>query len=146
MRKGNEQHESHFPSPWEYFNVPLEDVPKLLELYTKIYLDGPNPALPRTIQNAMHDENLLQPQHNPQFRPLFTPRAMEAAKFAVIADHIGQRYQRFHPEFKMRPMPPEVMTYLRPPYCQMTDFSYDAQKKFRDELPDKQKQEVYLDE
>lgn len=146
MRKGIEQSESSFPSPWVYFDVPLEDVEDLLHLYNKIYLSGPSPALPRVIQQAMHDEDFLNPQANPQFRPLFTPEAMEAAKFAVIADHIGQRYQRFHPEFKMRPMPPEVMIYLRPPYSQMTDFSYDAQKKFRDGLPDKQKREVFLDE
>ncbi len=146
MRKGIEQPESYFPSPWVYFGVPLEAVEELLELYTKIYLHGPSPLLPKVIQQAMHDEDLLQPQYNLQFRSLFTPKAVEAAKFAVIADHIGQRYQRFHPEFKMRPMPPEVMVYLRPPYNQMTDFSYDAQKKFRDGLPDKQKREVILDE
>lgn len=146
MRKANNSTESYFPSPWVYFNVPLEAVEELMALYVKVYLNGPNPTLSRVIQNAMHNEDLLQPQFNPQFRSLFGPKAMEAVKFAIIADHIGQKYQRFHPEFKMRPMPKEVMIYLRPPFCQMTDFSYDGQKRFRDSLPDKQKHEVILDE
>lgn len=144
MRKGIEPPKSYFPSPWLYFNVPLEDVEGLLALYVELYLNLANPTLPRAIQQVMHPEHLARQL---QYRYLFTPEAHEAAKFFVIADHIGQKYQRYHPEFKMVPMPPRVLKHLKSPYNGMTDMGYDDQKKYRDALPNEQlKKEVYLDE
>lgn len=142
--KPREQAESCFPSPWEYFKVPIEAVEGLLHLYLQLYLNPANPTFPHAIQQVMYPEHYSR---KPALRHLFTPEAHEAAKFFVIADHIAQKYERYHPEFKMRPMPSDVLKYLRPPYNGLVNMGYDDQKKYRDTLPNEQlKKEVYLDE
>jgi len=146
VRKGLKQPESYFPSPWVYFNVPWDDIPELLDLYRRTYLNPVRPTWQDSMGQVMHSERLLNPVQNVHCRELFTPKAMEAVKFAVIADFIGMKYERFHPTFKMPPMSEEVLVYLRPPFNQMKDWGYDDQKKFRDTLPDRLKREVYLDD
>lgn len=135
--------ESYFPSPWEYFNVPIEYVEGLLHLYVQLYLNPVKPTLPGAIQQVMYPEYYSR---KPAFRHLFTPEAHEAAKFFVIADFIAQKHERFHSEFKMRSMPAGVLKYVRPPFNGIVHMGYDDQKKYRDTLPDNMKKEVYLDE
>ena len=144
MRQGIEPPQSYFPSPWMYFNVPYEDIEELLRVYVELYLSPSNPTITGAIQQVMYPEHYTRQK---KFRYLFTPEAHEAAKFFVISDHIGQKYQRYHPEFKMAPMPPEVLKFLRPPYNGMVNMGYDDQKKYRETLPNEQlKKDVYLDE
>lgn len=135
--------ESYFPSPWIYFQVPEVDVEGLLNLYVQLYLNPANPTFPACIQHVMYPEHYTRSK---ALRHFFTPEAHEAAKFFVIADFIAQKYERFSAEFKMCPMPPDVLKYLRPPYSGMVHMGYDDQKKYRDTLPDNLKKEVFLDE
>jgi len=135
--------EPYFSSPWEYYNVPLKDVEKLLQLYMSVYLAPANPTLPKALQQIMYPDAWIQA--NPQFREMATPKAHEAAVWFVVADFIGMKYQRTHPTFEMKAAPDDVLRYLRPPYNKMRLLGYDDQVKFRETLPDNLKREVFID-
>ena len=144
MRQGIRFNESKFPSPWEYFEVPPADAEELLGLYVNLYLKPSNPTLPQALQRVLYPDEWVR--SNPQYMMMASPEAHEAAKFFIIADFIGMKYERFHPTFVMKPVPDEVLMYLKPPYNKMKLLGYEDQKRFRAALPDAQKCEVFIDE
>lgn len=82
------------------------------------------------------------------FGYLLYPGAGEAATnagyFALVVDVVAQNYQPSHPEYKIPPMPAEVLRYLTPPYCYAKDWNLKAQKDFKDQLPIHLKGRVYI--
>lgn len=132
-----------FQDPWTYFGVPEEDMRDLFQLYATLYLNPAKPTLPGAMQQIMYPDDFIQV--NMQFRDMASPKAHEAAKWFVIADFIGMKYERFHPTFTMREVPGDVLQYLRPPFNGMKLLGYEDQKQFHRSLPDKQKREVFID-
>ena len=82
------------------------------------------------------------------FRYLLRPGAGEAATnagyFAMVVDVVAQCYQPSHPEFRIPPMPDEVLQHLAEPYCYAKDWNLKAQKGFKDQLPTHLKGRVYI--
>jgi hypothetical protein len=135
MRQGLKGNSDPFPSPWEYFEIPK---------YLNAYLRPTNPTLPLALEKVLYPDAWIQA--NMQYRHLASAEAHAAAKFFVIADFIGMKYERFHPTFIMKPVPDAVLRYLKPPFNQMKRLGYEDQKQFRAGLPDELKREVYIDE
>ena len=135
--------EMYFPNPWEYLEVPKEDMRDLIQLYTHTYLENIE-TLPKALGKLTYDpdsvigrtyRNASQGQE-----------AMQAAMFFLVCDFVAMKYARFHPTFEMKPIPQDVLNYLTPPYNQMTSLDIEDQRRFRASLPPEQQEAVYIDE
>lgn len=128
-------------SPWDYFSVPMEDRKDLSQLWFELYIKKPT-VLTNGMQQVMYPPEQLGLSH----KELQGADASKAAMWFVVADFIGCKYARYHPTFTMKDMPVEILRYLRPPYCNMANLSYDEQKRFKATLPKAQQELIYLDE
>ena len=136
------EYASPFPNPWAYLGIPQEDVNDLVQLYKYRYLDNTD-TLPKALEKLMYPpESLIAKQY-----PISQSQdASQAALFFLICDFIAMFYARNHPNFKMKPIPQEVLNYLRPPFNQMTSLEIEDQRRFRASLPPEQRREVYIDD
>ena len=138
----NPTYESPFPNPWEYLGVPKEDMHDLIQLYIHTYLTSPD-TLPKALEQLTYPPESLIAQQYPVSQ---SQDAMQAALFFLICDFVAMKYARIHPTFSMKPIPQEVLNYLRPPYNQMTSLDIEDQRRFRASLPPEQQEAVYIDD
>lgn len=128
-------------NPWEYYDVPRQDIPELLNLWHELYIKNPVVLTRAMAQVVYKPEDLGR-----GYRELQGSKSSQAALFFVLADFIGMKYARFHPTFKMKDTPVEVLQYLRPPYRGMQNLSYDEQKRFKATLPKQLQEMIFIDE
>ena len=128
-------------TPWDYFAVPIEDRRDLMQLWYELYLKNPV-VLTRGMQQVMYTPEEL----GLRYKELQGADASKAALWFLVADFIGMKYARYHPKFRMKDMPVEVLMYLRPPYRDMKNLAYDEQKRFKATLPKELQELIYLDE
>jgi len=133
----------YFPNPWEYLDVPKEDMRDLIQLYKYTYLENLD-TLPKALEALTYaPESAMGRMYRNATQG---QEAMQAAMFFLVADFVAMKYARFHPTFKMKPIPPEVLRYLKPPFNQMTSLDIEDQRRFRASLPPEQQKAVYIDE
>jgi hypothetical protein len=133
----------YFPNPWEYLDVPREDINDLLQLYKYTYLENVD-TLPKALEALTY-------HHDSPFGRKYAAetqgqQAMQAAMFFIVCDFVAMKYARFHPTFVMKPIPKEVLAYLKPPFNQMVSLDIEDQRRFRASLPPEQQEAVYIDE
>lgn len=144
MPQGNNNNadvKPYFQNPWEYLGVPKEDLRDLLQLYRHTYLQDWD-TLPKALEQLTYDPATRIGAAYPSTQ---SHMAMEAAMFFLICDFVALKYARFHPTFRMKPIPQEVLVFLKPPYNQMTSLDIEDQKRFRASLPPEQQKAVYID-
>ena len=142
MPQGSNMPEMYFQNPWEYLNVPEEDMRDLSQLYRHTYLQDLD-TLPKALEQLTYDPST---RIGSAYLSTQSMVAMEAAMFFLICDFVASKYARFHPTFKMKPIPTEVLRYLKPPYNQMTSLDIEDQRRFRASLPPEQQKAVFIDE
>lgn len=133
---------SPFPNPWEYLGVPMEDQEDLYQLYFHTFIEQPD-----ALANALNQ--LMFPPESPiaiEHPASQSPEAHEAAIFFIICDFVAMKYARFHPKFNMKPIPVEILHYLRPPFNQMTSLDIEDQRRFKASLPKEQQEMVIIDD
>ena len=132
----------YFPNPWEYLEVPHEDMRDLVQLYSHTYLQKLE-TLPKALEQLTYDPNSTIGR---AYRSTQSEQAMQEAMFFLVCDFVAMKYARFHPTFKMKPIPQEVLNYLAPPFNQMISLDIEDQKRFRASLPPEQQKAVFIDE
>ena len=142
MTQEQAEYVSPFPDPWMYHGVDKDDYEDMLQLYVHTYLQDTT-----TITKAL-DSITVAPDSafGQQYIQTQSSDAYSAAIFFLISDFLAMKYFRYHPNRKMKVLPPEIMPYLRYPYNQMTSLEYEDQKRFRDSLPPEHRGDVYIDE
>ena len=138
----NNEYQSPFPNPWLYHQVPREDMRDLMQLYSHNYLGRPD-TLPKALEALTHHPDSVIGKQHPVSQ---SHNATSAAMFFLISDFIAMKYARLHPTFEMKPMPQEVLNYLRFPFCKMTSLDIEDQRRFKASLPPEQQGEIYIDE
>ena len=132
----------HFPNPWEYLDVPKEDMRDLIQLYAHTYVQNLD-TLPKALEQLTYDPDSAIGR---SYRSSQSEQASQAAMFFLVCDFVAMKYARFHRTFKMKPVPQTVLNYLAPPFNQMTSLDIEDQKRFRDSLPPEQQKAVFIDE
>lgn len=126
---------------WEYYQVPKEDIPEIIRLWQDIFLKDPK-LLTRAMSQVLYKPEDLGRGH----KELQGAAAAKAALWFIQADFIGMKYERYHPTFKMKDTPQEILKYLRPPYNGMKNLGYEEQKRYKATLPKEIKEMIYIDE
>ena len=139
------EYESPFPNPWIYHDVPKEDMKDLIQMYTHNFLERPDTLSKAIEQVTYHPTHPFVLQHR-LGRMTQGADATHAALFFVISDFIALHYARYHPKYKTKPIPTDVLGYLCPPFNQMISLDIEDQKRFRASLPPEQQEAVYIDD
>ena len=139
------EYQSPFPNPWMYHNVPEEDMKDLIQSYSHNFLERPD-TLTKAIDHITYPSDHPFVTQHPMGRMTQGADATHAALFFVISDFIALHYARYHPKFKPRSIPTEVLAYLRPPFNKMTSLDIEDQKRFKASLPPEQQEAVYIDD
>lgn len=137
-----DEYKSPFPNPWQYLDVPKEDMRDLMQLFTHTYLQDFD-TLPKVFDKLTYHPDSAIAKAYPVSQ---SHDATHAAMFFLVCDFVAMKYARFHPKFKMKPIPQAVLNYLCPPYCMMTSLDIEDQRRFRATLPPEQQEAVYIDD
>jgi hypothetical protein len=135
-------YQSPFPDPWQSHGVDGQDYEDMLQLYVHVFLQDMDTFV------RVLDKLTISPdsQFGKQYVQTQGADAYAAAIFFLVSDFLAMKYFRFHPKLEMKPIPKEVLPYLRYPYNKMTSLAYEDQKRFRDSLPPEHRGDVYIDE